>query len=175
MNWEYRSLLPADFSSGSRVWVYQASRLFTIPEALRVEELLNSFTEGWQSHGAPVKGFATLFFGRFVVLMADETVVGVSGCSTDSSVRVVKVIEAETGVPLFDRQMLAFVRDDKVELLPLGQLAYAWQNGFIDTDTMFFDNTVTTKRDLEERWMVPVGKSFLQARLSNIVMARPES
>ncbi|MBM3443095.1 MAG: hypothetical protein FJX89_10395 [Bacteroidetes bacterium] len=173
MNWEYKSLLPADFSPSARVWVYQASRLFTISEVLHIEGMLSAFIRSWQSHGAAVEGFATLFFGRFVVLMADEAVVGVSGCSTDSSVRVVKAMEAETGVPLFDRQMLAFVRDDKVELLPLGQLAYAWQNGFIGPDTIFFDNTVATKKELEERWMVPVGKSWLQARLGKEVMARP--
>jgi hypothetical protein len=165
MNWEYRSLLPAAFAPESRVWIYQASRLFTLPEALRIEGVLEGFTENWQSHGAPVRGFATLFFGRFVVIMADETLTGVSGCSTDASVRVVKAIEAETGVPMFDRRMLAFVREGKVELLPMGQLPYAWANGFIGPDTLFFDNTVATKRDLEERWMVPVGSSWLRTRL----------
>jgi hypothetical protein len=61
--------------------------------------------------------------------------------------------------------MLAFVREGKVELLPMGQLPYAWANGFIGPDTLFFDNTVATKRDLEERWMVPVGSSWLRTRL----------
>ena len=165
MNLSYRHLLPSDFAPESRVWVYQASRLFTVAEALRIEEALTAFTASWQSHGAPVKGFATLFFGRFIVIMADERMSGVSGCSTDASVRVVKGIEAETGVPLFDRRMLAFVRNEKLELLPMGQIAYAWQNGFIDAKTLFFDNTVGTRKDLEERWMVPVGDSWLSGRL----------
>ena len=172
-NLEYRNLLPADFAPESRVWVYQASRLFTLSEALRIEQVLTDFTEGWQSHGAPVRGFATLFFGRFVVIMADERQAAVSGCSTDASVRVVKGIEAETGVPLFDRRMLAFVRNGKLELLPMGQLAYAWQNGFIEADTLFFDNTVATKRALEEDWMVPVGRSWLAARLGMASGATP--
>jgi len=38
----------------------------------------------------PVKGAAYLFFGQFIILMADERVSGISGCSTDSSVRLIK-------------------------------------------------------------------------------------
>ncbi len=49
----------------------------------------------WNSHGDPVKGYANLFFGQFIILMADETASMVSGCSTDSSVRLIKAIETE--------------------------------------------------------------------------------
>ena len=77
-------------------------------EALEIEERLEQFVEGWQTHGTPVKGFGTLLFGQFVILVADETANGVSGCSTDSSVRVIKKIEADFTVSMFDRQMLAF-------------------------------------------------------------------
>jgi hypothetical protein len=35
--------------------------------------------------------------------MADETATGVSGCSTDSSVRLIKEIEKIFGVNMFDR------------------------------------------------------------------------
>ena len=92
MNLEYRHLLPGDFNDDSRVWVYQSSRLFTLSEALDIESLLAQFAAEWRSHGADVKAYANLFFGQFVVLMADETQAGVSGCSTDSSVRFIKSI-----------------------------------------------------------------------------------
>src|SRR5262245_59370565 len=101
----YRELIPADFAQDSRVWVYQSSRLFALSEALHIEELLNSFTTNWQSHGDAVKGFGNLFFGQFIVLMADERATGVSGCSTDSSVRLIKQIEQLFKVNMFDRQM----------------------------------------------------------------------
>src|SRR5678816_2823860 len=89
MNFEYKHLLDEDFDPGSRVWIYQSSRLFTVSEALQIEEMINQFAQNWLSHGIPVKGAAHLFFGQFVVLIADESATGVSGCSTDSSVRSV--------------------------------------------------------------------------------------
>ena len=93
MKLDYKYLLDDNFHPDSRVWVYQASRIFSLQEALEIEELLNEFTAQWKSHGTPVKGAAYLFFGQFIVLIADETATGVSGCSTDSSVRMIKDIE----------------------------------------------------------------------------------
>lgn len=72
MNLEYKYLLDAGFHPTSRVWVYQSNRLFSLSEAFEVEEMLNDFTKNWQSHGAPIKGAAWLFFGQFIILMADE-------------------------------------------------------------------------------------------------------
>ena len=72
MNFEYKHLLPADFSDDSKVWIYQSSRLFTISEALQIEDILHELVENWKAHGAPVKGYANLFFGQFIILMADE-------------------------------------------------------------------------------------------------------
>ena len=165
MNLEYKDLLDKSFSPDSRVWIYQSSRLFTISEALKIEELLNGFIANWLSHGVPVKGAGYLFFGQFIVLMADEKATGVSGCSTDSSVRLIKDIEQRFAVNMFDRNMLAFVVKDKVELLPLSQLQYAFDNGFINADTLYFNNVVETKEELETNWIVPIKNSWLSSRL----------
>lgn len=166
MNLEYQHLLPPDFAPSSRVWVYQSSRLFTVSEALEIEEILKDFVQGWNTHGVPVKGYANLFFGRFIVIMADETVTGVSGCSTDSSVRVLKNIEQKFGVNMFDRQTLAFVVKDTVELLPLLQLRYAIDNGFIDAGTLYFNNLVSSNEELQTNWIIPAGKSWLATRFA---------
>jgi hypothetical protein len=165
MSFNYRELLPEEMDASSRVWIYQSSRLFTISEALQLEGLLNAFVTSWDSHGVPVKGYANLFYGQFIILMADETASGVSGCSTDGSVRLMKKIEQEFQVQLFDRLLLAFLVKDKVQLLPLSQLEFAVQNQFITEDTPYFNNTVQTKKELEEKWLIPVKESWLKNRL----------
>jgi hypothetical protein len=165
MNINFTEQIPSDFSAASRVWIYQSSRLFFLSEALQIEEILEQFVTGWKSHGAEVKGYANLFFGQFIVLMADETEAGVSGCSTDSSVHIIKAIEKQFKVELFDRQTLAFLIKDKVQLLPLSQLTYAVENKFIDADTVYINNTVTTKKDLLENWLIAVKDSWLAKRI----------
>ncbi|MBC7947976.1 MAG: hypothetical protein H7Y42_08870 [Chitinophagaceae bacterium] len=163
--------LENSFHPASKVWVYQSNRLFTMNEALEVEEILNEFATHWKSHGETVKGGAYLFFGQFVVLMADQST-SVSGCSTDSSVRLIKDIEQRFGVNMFDRTALAFVIKDKVQLLPFSQLQYAVDNGFVDGETLYFNNLVDTKEDLESKWIIPVKDSWLAKK---IVLARQVS
>lgn len=165
MSFEYSYLIPEDFAGNSRVWVYQSNRLFFISEALQIEPMLADFTKNWLSHGAPVKGYANLLFGQFLVIMADETATGVSGCSTDSSVRLVKQIEETFKVDMFNRQNLAFLVKDKIQTIPFAQLAYAYENGFIDQDTIYFNNLVSTKEALLNQWMIPVKDSWLMQRL----------
>jgi hypothetical protein len=166
MNQDFQSHIPSDFNDSSRVWIYQSCRQFYISEALQMEDMLNAFVAGWKSHGAPVKGYARLFFGQFIVLMADESATSVGGCSTDSSVHVIKAIEEKFNVQMFDRQNLAFVVKDKIQLLPLNQLEYAVENDFINADTLYFNNTVLTKKELLEKWLIPVKESWLAKRVA---------
>ena len=165
MNLEYKYLIQGSFHADSRTWVYQCNRLFTMQEALDIEDLLKDFTTQWKSHGVPVKGDAYLFFGQFIVLLADETATGVSGCSTDSSVRLIKNIEERFGVNMFDRTTLAFVIKDKIQLLPMAQLSYAFEQNFISGDTLYFNNLVQTKEELEEKWIIPIKESWLARKL----------
>jgi hypothetical protein len=166
MNFHFQDLIPEDFNDNSRVWIYQCNRIFTLSEALEIEELLENFTKSWLSHGAEVKGYANLFFGQFIILMADETATGVSGCSTDSSVRLIKNIEQDYNVNLFERQMLAFIAKERIQLLPMEQINYAIENNFINSDTLYFNNTVETKQELLSRWIIPVKESWLAKRFS---------
>jgi len=166
MDLDFREHLPEDFADNSRVWIYQSNRLFFISEALEMEDMLHDFTASWKSHGEPVKGFANLFFGRFIVLMADESATGVSGCSTDSSVHLIQAIEAKYQVQLFNRQNLAFAVKDTIEILPLNQLEYAVEHQFIHADTLYFNNTVLSKKEMIEKWIIPVKDSWLAKRIN---------
>lgn len=162
---EVQSLLPEGFSDQSRIWIYQSSRAFIEKEQNEINEQLEQFYTQWTAHGAPVKGWAKILFGQFIVVMADETNVAVSGCSTDSSVKVVKSIERQYSVNMFDRLSITFLRKNKAEMLPLGQVQYAIDKGFIDGDTYLFNNVVYTKKELLNNWLIPLRKSWLADRV----------
>ncbi|HZE84353.1 MAG TPA: hypothetical protein VE035_08585 [Puia sp.] len=164
MNLDYKKLIPADFAGDSRVWIYQGNRAFNETEASLLQGMMDEFVKGWNSHGTPVKGFGGLFFGQFIVLMADESATGVSGCSTDSSVRLIKEIEKRFGVMLFDRVSLAFLMKDKIQLLPLSKVKAALETGLLDEDTPYFNNTVLTLSELGSKWIIPVKESWLAGK-----------
>ena len=118
----WKKIIPNDFNDESRVWIYQASRIFFMSEALEIESMLENFVSTWLSHGAKVKGYANLLFGQFIVIIADQQQTNVSGCSTDSSVRLIKDIEQRFNVSMFDRTHLAFIIKNKVQVLPMDSI-----------------------------------------------------
>ena len=165
MNLEYKHLLPGNFSDNSRVWIYQSNRLLTMSEALEAEGLINQFSSEWLSHGEKVTAYGNLLFGQFLLLMADENSTTVGGCSTDASVRFVKELGSKFNVDFFDRHQLAFVIKDKIELLPMAQLNYALENGFLAPETLYINTLVQTKKELEEKLVVPLKESWIGKRI----------
>ena len=50
--------------------------------------------------------------------------------------------------------------------LPVSQLDYAIENKFITGETLYFDNTVLTKKTLEDSWVTPVKNTWLKLKLA---------
>jgi hypothetical protein len=163
---DIKHILPANFNPASRVWIYQSNRPFSEKEQMEIGEQLDQFTAHWQAHGAPVKGWAKLLFEQVILIIADETDTHVSGCSTDGSVRVVKSIERQYSVNLFDRLLLGFVLKEKLQLLPMQQVPYALEKGYIDENTIYLNNTVLTLKELEDNWMQPLKGSWLAKKFA---------
>ena len=176
MNTDFKVLLPEDFNDNSRVWIYQSNRAFTLHEAFQIEDMLKTFVSNWHSHGTPVTGYANLFFGQFIVLVADETKSGVSGCSTDSSVRMIKDVEQMFNVNMFDRLLLGFIVKERVQMIPMAQLSYALENNFIVPSTMYFNNTILSFEQLKDKWLIPLKESWLSKdkRFSAALSAKTE-
>ncbi|SEA40371.1 hypothetical protein SAMN05192529_1172 [Arachidicoccus rhizosphaerae] len=165
MDLDYQKHIPVEFAAGSKVWIYQASRRLGMAEALELESDIQAFSADWNTHGRANTSYINLFFGQFLVIMADEAQGPVSGCSTDSSIRFVKQLEKKFGVQFFDRQLLAFIIKDEIQVLPLNQLDYAISQGFLNKETLYFNNLVSSKKDLLEKWLVPIKDSWLAGRL----------
>ena len=165
MTQDFFHQLPKDFHPASKVWIYQSTRLFTPQESHEIKIILEKFTANWTSHGAKVKGFATVLLDHFILFMADERATGVSGCSTDSSVRIVKEIENIHGLELFNRQLLAFYKGDKLELIPLSAISDSINQNKISAETLYFNNTILTKKELETNWIIELKNSWLKNKM----------
>jgi len=74
-------------------------------------------------------------------------------------------MESRFDVQLFNRQLLAFYLADKVQLIPLVQITSALAREMILPETLYFNNTVLTKRELINSWIIPLSESWLAARI----------
>lgn len=152
------SLLPPH----ARVWVYQSTRPFTENESASIAEKVNLFVQQWTSHKAGVIGDGLLLYNRFVVLMADEEQVGVSGCSVDSSVRFIKSLEQELNTNFFDRWNIAYFKNNEVHNCGMADFEKLIESGEVNDETIVFNNLVQNKKDFEANWKVPYAKSWLK-------------
>lgn len=144
----------------SKVWIYQANRSFTPDEIPEIVDIIENFVDSWKSHQRDVKGYGAMYHRRFIVLMADEDFCDVSGCSIDSSVKLIRELQNEYKVDFFDRMKVCYkITDALIGSFPLPQLSNLLQEGKINDDTIVFNNLVATKKDFETNWEVPLKHS----------------
>ena len=140
----------------SKVWVYQANRSFTQDEVWDISDILENFVDQWKSHQRDVKGFGSLYYRRFLVLMADEDATDVSGCSIDSSVKLVKELEQAYDLHFFDRMKICYkITEELIGSFPFSKLNEMLESGKIKDDTIVFNNLVSTRKEFETNWQVP--------------------
>lgn len=164
-----KSLLPNNFSDDSRVWIFQSNRPFSEKEVNEIDMQLEHFYLQWTAHQMPVKGWAKILFERFIIVMADEAASNtVSGCSTDGMVRIIKSIERQYSVNLFDRLVLNFIINDKIQALPYQQMNFALDNKYVSGDTLYFNNTVDTQKTLLSSWLIPLKDSWIAERFPQL-------
>ncbi|HYG16403.1 MAG TPA: ABC transporter ATPase, partial [Bacteroidia bacterium] len=149
------------FSPQSKVWVYQSDRFFTEAEVADLTDALQRFASQWTAHSHQLQAAGEVRYNRFIVLMVDETQASASGCSIDSSVHFLKGIEKHTGVSLFDRQQIAYRKGNEIKTVPMQELAAALESGELTPETIVFNNTVTTKAQLEANWEMPLQATWM--------------
>lgn len=145
----------------TRVWIYQSSRKLTETEKGTISDTLSAFTQAWVVHGSPMKTSFAILHDQFIVLAADESFNEASGCSIDSSVRVMRQIDADFSLGLFDRTNIAFLKNNVIEIVKLNNLAAALAEGTWGPETLFFNNVIATKGELENTWAIPAGQTWL--------------
>lgn len=149
----------------TRVWIYQSDRKFTPAEKNIISDTLRSFVDGWMVHGQPMQASFDIRYDQFIVLAADEDINAASGCSIDSSVRVIRDLGESLGADFFNRNNVAFRINDETVLLPLPELKQKSEEGYWRGETPAFNNLVNTKEDLQKNWLVASGTTWLKRYL----------
>ena len=144
------------------VWIYQASRSLEPQEQDVVLQTYSVFLSNWSSHGKPLQGSAKVFYDRFLVIAAEESLKNVRGCAVDASVQLIRSLEQEFELDFLDRTTIAFKKEGGIFLVPLDQLREKIRQRIISAGTLTFDNTVTQKGALADGWIVRAGDSWLK-------------
>jgi hypothetical protein len=152
---EYKNL-----PNNSRVWIYQADRVFTEQEKAVISSSAVDFIEQWTRHGDNLKGSFTIKYNQFLVIAVDESFNDVSGCSIDASVRFVQQLEKGFGIDLMNKMNVSFKDGDNINIVKLSDFQKFAKEQKITKETIVFNNMVQTKEEVETKWEVPANQSW---------------
>lgn len=149
----------------SRIWIYQADRALTAPDMEFISSHLKTFCDTWATHGSGLKTSYSVELHRFIILAVDEQAGGASGCSIDSSVHAIKVIEQALNIDFFNRAQIAFWENESVAMRPLTALKKLFAEGALNTESVTLNTQAATLGEWRHARHIQVGNSWLKRYL----------
>ena len=150
----------------ARVWVYQADRTLNDQEAREIKNRLTAFCEGWNTHGNMMPTSFKLIDNQIILLAVDESRLGASGCSIDSSVRILRELESKLGINLTDQGKVSYKNEHKIHVSPALGIKSKVLSGEITVDTEVINPLIREKSDLNQLW-IPAKTSWLNKFFPN--------
>ncbi|WP_425636314.1 hypothetical protein ACPUEN_12850 [Algoriphagus yeomjeoni] len=156
-----------DISEDSRVWIYQAARQFSAQEKELIKARLSKFCDGWNTHGNRMPTSFQILDNQILVLAVDESGLGASGCSIDSSVRTLRELESEIENNITDQGKVTFKSNSgEINVTSALGIKSKVTSGEIDSQTLVINPQVKSKKDLESVWIL-AGNSWLNRYFPN--------
>jgi|LakMenEpi03Aug12_release.lakeMendotaPanAssembly.Ray.scaffolds.fasta_scaffold1015157_1 hypothetical protein len=139
----------------SRVWLYLADRSFDATESNYIQDALSDFTQNkWATHGTKLMASGSVLMNQLVVLAVDQDVMNASGCSIDSSVRLMKQLGTELKVDFFNRLFVLISKESEIKRVHFQDLnQYA--------DWKLLNPMVSSLEEVRNRFLIDVKESNL--------------
>lgn len=143
-----------------RVIIYPASRSFTPKESKIITEKLYDFLATWVAHGKPLSSSFKIEKNQFIIVCVDEEKEAASGCSIDALGGIMKKIDEEFQLGLFDRMKASFVENGEVKTLKLAEFRNKIRSGEISKDIEVFDFSKNYYVEFLSDFLLPLKRSW---------------
>mgnify|MGYP001590519373 FL=1 len=150
-------ILPED----SRIWIYQSSRDFNQSEVKIIEDKTSLFLNNWKAHGNDLQAAFLIKDKRFLIIAVNEKFNPIGGCSIDYSLQLVNDISGTINVDLIDRLTVNYRLESEIKSINLRDLKNKIKNRTFSTETVIFNTTVKTKKELLSDFELKISSSWL--------------
>jgi len=150
----------SELPNTSRVWVYQANRTFSVDEMVEISRKIDEFIEGWNAHGTSLEAGYEMTYNRFIIIGVNTEVQNPTGCSIDTSVRMIQDLEQTYNVDLMDKMNVSFKNGEFVAYKSLVDFRKMIKSKSVSAKTIVFNNLVNTKEEYIHNWEVPMTESW---------------
>lgn len=149
-----------EMPKSSRIWIYQSDRKLSDEETAEVDKTIKEFVEGWVAHSTPLRASYVIKYNRFVILAVDQEYHPASGCSIDSSVKVIQDLESKFKVDLLDKMNVTYKTGEFIAHKSLIDFKKMAKEKAVNANTIVFNNLVNTIEEFEDFWEVPAAESW---------------
>lgn len=140
--------------TNSRVWIYQAARVFSPAEEELINSTLYKFCQEWNTHGKQMLSSFDILSHQILILAVDENNLGASGCSIDSSVKILRELEDKINNNLTDQGKVSYKNiNGGIEVTPALGIKSKVLDGEIIASTSMINPLIQRKEDLNMIWI----------------------
>lgn len=150
----------SNLNKSSRIWIYQSDTIFDKKTEDEITKILQQFNSSWKAHHHKLQSDFLIKHRAFIILIVDESSNAASGCSIDSSVKIIKQIESNLNLNFFNRNIVAYKKENEIFLDIFESFQHKIDRGEVTLDTIVFNNLIHTLEDLETKWEVPISMSW---------------
>jgi hypothetical protein len=145
----------------SRVWIYQSNRDFSDSEIKIINNKTALFLDNWKAHGNELQASYLIKERRFLVIAVNEQFNPIGGCSIDYSLQLVNDISTTINLDLLDRLSVNYISENKIKSISLRDLKNKIKNRSFSPETIIFNTTVKTKKELSTDFELKISSSWL--------------
>ncbi len=140
----------------ARLWIFAAERPLDDTQREQLLAEADGFLAQWTAHQAPVTAARDFRYDQFLLIGVNEEVTGLSGCSIDALMHALQALGSRLGVELVESPPVWYRADDQIQGATRERFAEHAAQGIVNADTVVFDNTVATVKDLRAgKWETP--------------------
>ena len=148
-------------SDESRIWIYQSNNDFTEFDVDVINKKSDLFVSNWMAHNKELEASFKILNNRFLVIAVNEEFNPIGGCSIDYSLQLLKDISNTINKNLLDRLIVNYRTGSLIKSITLKDLKNNLKNGSISSETVIFNMTVSTKKELLNNFEIKLGSSWL--------------
>lgn len=145
----------------SRIWIYQSSKDLSDSDIKIIDNKTTLFLENWKAHGNELQASYLIKERRFLIIAVNEKFNPIGGCSIDYSLQLVNDISTTINLDLLDRLSVNYRLENNIKSISLRDLKNKIKNKSFSPETIIFNTTVKTKKELSSDFELKISSSWL--------------
>jgi len=145
----------------SRIWIYQSSKDLSDSDIKIIDNKTTLFLENWKAHGNELQASYLIKERRFLIIAVNERFNPIGGCSIDYSLQLVNDISTTINLDLLDRLSVNYRLENNIKSISLRDLKNKIKNKSFSPETIIFNTTVKTKKELSSDFELKISSSWL--------------